>query len=195
MNVIFQKEKFFLASKSPRRKQLLEEAGFSFEVIPLDVDESYPAYLGLKNVPEYIAKKKARAGRKKIPDDGIVIAADSVVIHKSQIFEKPQSREEAVEMLQKLSGNQHLVVSGVCILKASREISFSSTTRVRFGNLSFEEINYYLDTYKPFDKAGSYGIQEWLGYCKVESIEGSYTNVMGLPMYELYHNLIRFIKA
>lgn len=190
----FQNEKIFLASKSPRRKQLLIEAGFTFEVIPIEADESFPESLEAEKVPEYIAKKKAEESKKSIPENAILITADCIVLFDNKILEKPKDREEAIDMIKSMSGKNHRVISGVSISKGQKELSFSVTTSVQFGILSQNEIEYYVDTYSPYDKAGSYGIQEWIGHCKVARIEGSYTNVMGLPMYELYLNLIALIE-
>jgi septum formation protein len=191
---LFEKENIFLASKSPRRSQLLKEAGFSFTVLKLDVDESFPEDLDSFKVPEYIARKKAIAGIAELSQDALVIAADCIVLFEGQILEKPKDRDDSIRMISSLSGKNHLVISGVCISKGNKNRSFSVTTKVSFGTLNLDEILYYVDTYQPFDKAGSYGIQEWIGHCKVQRIEGSYTNVMGLPMFELYQNLLDFIK-
>jgi septum formation protein len=188
---IFEK-KIILASQSPRRKQLMEQAGFSFTIHPLHIDESFPEDMDVYKVADYLAQKKARAGKHLLQGEEILITADSVVILEGRIYNKPESREEAVYMLKKLSGNMHEVMTGVCLLSREKERVFAGHSRVYMDALSAEEIDFYIEKYQPFDKAGAYGIQEWIGLCKIQRIEGTYANVMGLPTDLLYKNLIEF---
>ena len=181
--------KLILASASPRRQQLMKDAGFTFEVRLKNVEEKYPQELHCENVPEYLSKVKASAFREELKADEVLITADTVVCIHDRILGKPADRKEAISMLQELSGNRHLVVTGVSVTTRTEQLSFSSRTDVFFKRLSNEEIEFYVDTYKPFDKAGAYGIQEWIGYIGIERIEGSFYNVMGLPIQKLYETL------
>ena len=181
--------KLILASASPRRQQLMKDAGFTFEVRLKNVEEKYPQELHWENVPEYLSKVKASAFREELKADEVLITADTVVCIHDRILGKPADRKEAISMLQELSGNRHLVVTGVSVTTRTEQLSFSSRTDVFFKRLSNEEIEFYVDTYKPFDKAGAYGIQEWIGYIGIERIEGSFYNVMGLPIQKLYETL------
>lgn len=181
--------KLILASASPRRQQLMKDAGFTFEVWLKNVEEKYPQELHWENVPEYLSKVKASAFREELKADEVLITADTVVCIHDRILGKPADRKEAISMLQELSGNRHLVVTGVSVTTRTEQLSFSSRTDVFFKHLSNEEIEFYVDTYKPFDKAGAYGIQEWIGYIGIERIEGSFYNVMGLPIQKLYETL------
>ena len=179
-----------LASRSPRRSYLLEQAGIAFTTHPVDVEETYPKDLPKKEVAEYLAIKKARAARSLIrKKNDIVLAADSIVLLEDRIYGKPGSYEEAVETLRALSDNTHLVITGVCLLSRQREEAFSAHTKVSMEALRPDEITYYLDKYRPFDKAGAYAIQEWIGLCKISRIEGTYANVMGLPVDKVYAHL------
>ena len=181
--------KLILATASPRRQQLMKDAGFTFEVWLKNVEEKYPQELHWENVPEYLSKVKASAFREELKADEVLITADTVVCIHDRILGKPADRKEAISMLQELSGNRHLVVTGVSVTTRTEQLSFSSRTDVFFKRLSNEEIEFYVDTYKPFDKAGAYGIQEWIGYIGIERIEGSFYNVMGLPIQKLYETL------
>ena len=181
--------KLILASASPRRQQLMKDAGFTFEVRLKNVEDKYPQELHWENVPEYLSKVKASAFREELKADEVLITADTVVCIHDRILGKPADRKEAISMLQELSGNRHLVVTGVSVTTRTEQLSFSSRTDVFFKHLSNEEIIFYVDTYKPFDKAGAYGIQEWIGYIGIERIEGSFYNVMGLPIQKLYETL------
>ena len=181
-----------LASKSPRRSQLLREAGFEFSVHGLDVDESFPPEMPVEDVAEYLARRKALAGRHLIQDREILISADSVVILDGQIYNKPTDYADAFRMIRLLSGCQHTVITGVCLLGAEQERSFSDRSEVYFEGLSDEEIDHYIRRCQPFDKAGAYGVQEWIGLCKIRRIEGSYANVMGLPVHRVYAELKYF---
>lgn len=182
--------KIILASNSPRRKDLLAGLGLPFEVRVLKgIDESYPEDLPVSEVALHIARKKADAYRRIIQDDELVITADTVVVVGDEILGKPVDEEDAVRMLRLLSGRTHQVTTGVCLLTATQEYGFDVTTDVTFKVLSNEEISYYVSQYKPFDKAGAYGIQEWIGYIGVTSLQGSYYNVMGLPVQRIYNEL------
>ena len=181
-----------LASKSPRRSQLLREAGFDFRVLALDVDEDFPADMPVEEVAEYLARRKALAAAPALRPDEVILAADSVVILDGEIFNKPADYDEAFRMIRRLSGRQHTVVTGVCLLSAARECAFSGVSQVTFADLSDEEIDYYIRTCRPFDKAGAYGVQEWIGLCKITHIEGTYANVMGLPVDKVYAALQEF---
>ena len=181
-------KKIILASKSPRRKELLDLLDLNFKVEIPRVNEVYPENLEVINVAEYLANLKADAFT-NISSDTIVISADTVVILNEKILGKPKNKTESVKMLQSLSNRNHKVITGVCIKSKDKTISFSNTTKVFFKKLKSSEINYYIENYKPFDKAGSYGIQEWIGAIGINKIEGSYFNVVGLPINQLYKNL------
>ncbi len=184
--------KLILASKSPRRQQLLKEAGFDFVVKTLDTDESYPETLEVNAVASFLAKKKAEAFIPTLEDDEAVITADTVVILEDKILGKPKNHIEAKAMLKALSGQQHCVITGVCIASKSKTMVFDDTTLVHFRSLSEKEIDYYIEKYQPFDKAGAYGIQEWIGMIGIQKIEGSYFTVMGLPTHLVYEELEGF---
>ena len=185
--------KVILASNSPRRKELLAGLGMPFEVRVLqDIDESYPEDLPVAEVALHIAGKKADAYRAIVRDDELIITADTVVIVDDEILGKPVDEADAVRMLRLLSGRTHQVTTGVCLLTATQERRFAVTTDVTFKALSDEEIHYYVNTYKPFDKAGAYGIQEWIGYIGVTCLHGSYYNVMGLPVQRIYEAIRTF---
>ena len=182
-----------LASNSPRRRELLAGLGLDFEVKVLpDIAESYPDNLPATGVAGFIAREKAAPYRALIGESDLVITADTVVIVDEEVLGKPKDAEEARHMLQLISGRTHQVVTGVCLLTSDKEHSFSVTTDVTFKQLSDDEIAYYIEHYKPFDKAGAYGIQEWIGYVGVTSISGSYFNVMGLPVQRLWEELKKF---
>lgn len=185
--------KIVLGSNSPRRRELLAGLDIDFEVqvIP-GIDESYPCNLKAEEIPVYIAKKKAEAYLAAMPENELLITADTIVWTFDDILGKPKDREEAIAMLRKLSGHVHEVVTGVCITTKEKAVSFSASSAVCFAELDEDEIQYYVDKYHPFDKAGSYGIQEWIGYVAVEAINGSFYNVMGLPVRLLYEELKRF---
>jgi septum formation protein len=185
-------KKIILGSKSPRRQELLSGIGLEFIVRTKDTDESYPENLNPHDVPIHIAKNKANALTEDLDVNEIIICADTVVIVDKIILGKPNNEKEAKEMLQLLSGKTHLVTTGVVIGSSSKSISFATTTEVTFKDLSEKEIEYYVSNYSPFDKAGSYGIQEWIGFIGVTSIKGSYFNVVGLPIHEVYQQLTNF---
>ena len=182
--------RYILASNSPRRKELLAGLGLDFEVRVIDgIDESYPASLPASQVAQFIAEKKAQAYRASMASDELIITADTVVIVGSDILGKPKDEADAVRMLREISGRTHQVTTGVCLTTATRQRSFSVTTDVTFKQLSDAEIQHYVSTYRPFDKAGAYGIQEWIGYIGVTGLNGSYYNVMGLPVQRIYTEL------
>lgn len=181
-----------LASKSPRRQELLKAAGIEFTTIEIEVEEVYPDDMELENVPEFLARIKAEAAMSFLKEDQLILAADSVVIMNGEIYGKPGDREHAIEMISNLSGHKHLVITGVFLCDHHNGVGFSDYTYVWFDNISPEEIEYYVDQFKPFDKAGAYGIQDWIGWAKVSRIEGSYANVMGLPVQRVYEELIKW---
>ena len=182
-------EKIYLASGTPRRSELLKAAEIPFIKLEIDVEEVYSDELPPEEVPVYLAKLKAREALKKV-SDGIIITADTVVILDGHILGKPTDIADAKEMLSLLSNYAHDVISGVCIYSPNEKIAFANHTKVYLHPLTDEEINHYITKYQPFDKAGSYGIQEWLGWSKIHRIEGSYANVMGLPIDQVYHHLV-----
>lgn len=187
------KYRIILASNSPRRKELLAGLGVDYEVRTLpDVDESYPESLQRGDIPLYISRVKADAYKPMLQPDELMITADTIVWMDGMVLGKPRNRFGAIEMLRQLSGHTHQVFTGVTITTATRQHSFSVGTEVCFANLTDEEIVYYVDTYQPMDKAGAYGVQEWIGYIGVENIQGSYFNVMGLPVQRLYTELKKF---
>ena len=185
--------KVILASNSPRRKELLSGLDLKYEVKVLpDVDESFPPDMEKELVAQYISEKKAKAHSMLLADDKtLVITADTIVLLDGNIYGKPKDDSEAKQMLRELSGKTHKVISGVCLMTTKMQKSFSVESEVRFANISEDEIEYYVSKYKPLDKAGSYGIQEWIGYVAVEYISGSYFNIMGLPIQRLYQELKR----
>ena len=170
-----------LASQSPRRKQLLEWAEIEFDVIIAATDESYPENYTPAEIAIYIAQQKAEAVYRQAPDK-IIIAADTIVVWQNEIIGKPKDRQDAIYTLQKLSGNKHEVITGVVIKKAEHTISFSDVTTVVFHQLTTRQLEYYVDKYRPYDKAGAYAIQEWIGVVGIKSIQGDFYNVMGLPV-------------
>jgi septum formation protein len=182
------KRSLILASSSPRRQYLMKEAGFEFTVEKPDVDESFPPEMPVDEVARYLALKKAEYFRLRIQNE-IIVTADTVVILFNKILNKPQDRKEACDMLTSLSGRTHLVMTGVCILSKEREESFDDTTEVTFQSLTRDEIEFYVDHYKPYDKAGGYGAQDWIGMVAIKKISGSYFNVMGLPIHKVYEHL------
>jgi septum formation protein len=187
--------KFILASQSPRRKTLLEWAELPFEIIVSDIDESYPANLSIEQVPVFIAKNKAEAVKQKMiveqmdTKDTCIIAADTVVVLADAIIGKPIDKRDAINSLSKLSDKAHQVITGVVILFQDQEVAFSETTQVEFHDLTQAQIEFYVDQYKPYDKAGAYAIQEWIGVVGIKSIHGDFYNVMGLPVSKLIQKL------
>jgi len=186
--------RLLLASQSPRRRDLLRNAGFAFEAIDGgDTDELYPPCLKGREIPLYLARKKSDAFYRELINNEILITADTIVYQNDEVLLKPNSAEEAKRILRRISGNSHFVFTGICLRSSQKSVQFVASTEVRFGILSEEEINYYIQNYQPYDKAGAYGIQEWIGYVGVEEIRGSYFNVMGLPVHMLYRELEKFI--
>ena len=186
------KYKVILASNSPRRKELLAGLGVDYEVRTLpDVDESYPETLQGADIPLYIAKEKADAYVAMMQPGELMITADTIVWLDGKVLGKPQDKEDALQMLRTMSGRTHEVFTGVCITTTDWQRSFTAQTEVRFATLSEEEIAYYVDNFQPMDKAGAYGVQEWIGFIGVENISGSYYNIMGLPVQKLYRELLK----
>lgn len=183
------KLKIVLGSKSPRRQSLVKELGFEVEVRMKEVEEIYPDTLALVDVPEFLAKLKSEPLKSALKDNEVLLTSDTVVIHEGKLLGKPKNREDSIQMLKRLSNSSHTVVTGVSLNSTNKSYSFSSHTEVYFSEISDEDIIAYVDQYVPFDKAGSYGIQEWLGYIGVEKIEGCYYNVMGLPLHDTYKAL------
>ena len=188
--------RLLLASKSPRRRQLLTETGLPVECVSADVDEHVDSTIPPAEVAEYLARRKAAAfPHEKIDEDCVLVTADTTVVLDGRVLGKPADRDEALAMLHSLTGRQHTVYTGVCMRSQDDEVSFTESTEVHFRQLTDEEIAHYVDTCKPYDKAGAYGIQEWIGMVGVERIEGCYYNVMGLPVARLYETLCnRFLS-
>lgn len=189
----FKNYNFILGSNSPRRKEILKEIGLDFSVYPSNIDENFNKEMKLENIGVFLAEKKANAIKNELKENDILITADTTVIHNNELLSKPENTLEAKEMLNKLSGKSHKVITGVCLLSKNKKRTFSCETIVTFNNLEIKEIEFYINKFKPFDKAGSYGIQEWIGLIGIEKIEGSYTNVVGLPASMLYTKLKKFI--
>ena len=183
---------YILASKSPRRQQLLKSLGLNFQVKTKEVEESYPSNLTAHQIPEFLAEKKAGAFVNHLAENELLITADTVVIIKDKVLEKPTDYNDAVKMLTLLSGKQHQVITAVCLRTTQKTSVFSSLTNVEFKELSKNEIDYYITNFKPYDKAGAYGIQEWIGSIGIRYIEGSFYNVMGLPLQKLYEEIQKF---
>ena len=187
-----EKYKVILASGSPRRRELMAGLGVNYEVRILpDVDESYPDTLQGEEIPLYIAKEKADSYIPMMQPDELIITADTIVWLDGKVLGKPRDREDALQMLRTMSGRTHKVFTGVCITTTDWQRSFTAQTEVRFATLSEDEIIYYVDNFKPMDKAGAYGVQEWIGFIGVENISGSYYNIMGLPVQKLYRELLK----
>ena len=190
---IASKYSIVLASNSPRRKELLSGLDIPYTIVALpDVDESYPPTLAGEDIPLHISRKKSEAYRPFMASGTLLITADTIVWLDGKVYGKPSDVEEARQMLKTLSGKTHQVITGVTIRTQEKERSFAAVSEVTFASLTDEEIDYYLGRYHPYDKAGSYGVQEWIGYIGVENIRGSYFNVMGLPIQRLYRELIGF---
>jgi septum formation protein len=183
-----------LGSASPRRRELLSSLGLDFEVVDPDIEEECPPGIPPEETAVYLALEKAASLSIATGSHKILITADTIVLCDNTILPKPRGREEAVRFLRLLSGRRHSVITGVCISSGERRRTFSAETVVTFCEIDDEEIDYYVDTFKPYDKAGAYGIQEWIGFVAMERIEGSYFNVMGLPVNRLYRELKNFIK-
>ena len=186
--------RIILASRSPRRQQLLRELGLRFDVVIRDYLETCPENINGKDIALYLSREKASCFKNEISDNEIVITADTIVWCNNQVLGKPVDKGDAKRMIMELSGNTHEVITGVTLLSTRKEVTFSETTRVTFEVLSEEEISCYIERFKPYDKAGAYGIQEWIGIAACSRIEGSYFNVVGLPVQKLYKELKEFIR-
>jgi septum formation protein len=193
INKRFQDKRLILASASPRRQYLLKELGLDFEVLTPEVREEYPEGLTPEQIAVFLAELKAdNFDASRFQHDTILITADTIVSIGNEILGKPKNYREAVSMLEKLSGRKHDVITAVCLKSNSRQKTFHVRSSVYFKELSMEEIDYYIENFRPFDKAGSYGVQEWIGYIGISKIEGSFFNIMGLPVKELYEELLQF---
>ena len=188
----FPEYNYILASKSPRRQQLLNLLGLDFRVAVKDTEENFPSGMPKEEIPVYLARLKAEPFLSELQASDLLITADTIVWQNGEVLGKPSGNEEAREMLKNLSGNEHQVISGVCLTSPQKQTAFYAVTNVQFKVLSKKEIDHYISEYKPFDKAGAYGIQEWIGLIGITNIEGSFYNVMGLPIQKLYEKIIRF---
>lgn len=178
--------KIVLGSKSPRRQELIKELGFPFEIRTKEIEENFPSSLDSTEVAPYLAKLKAQPLIETLTVNELLLTSDTVVVHNNKVLGKPKNSEEAFNMLKNLSNNVHEVITGVHLESITMNKTFATTTKVHFSELSDEQIHFYINNYQPFDKAGSYGIQEWIGMIGVEKIEGCYYNVMGLPVHDVY---------
>lgn len=183
-----------LNSRSPRRKQLLEQMGFNVRLVKTQISETYPPNLTMEEIPIYLAEKKANAYKEVLGEKEILLCSDTIVFTNGKVLGKPESKEHAIFMLKNLSNKKHYVVSGCYLKNKTKALSFYEKTAVFFKNLSLQDIDYYVENYKPMDKAGSYGIQEWIGMIGIEKIEGNFYNVMGLPTVSLFENIQKLIK-
>ena len=186
--------RIILASKSPRRRELLKELGLKFEIASIDCPENYPPHLKGREIALYLAREKAGAFIEKVGDREIIITADTIVWCNGRVLNKPSDREDARRILREISDNTHEVITGVSLLTRGRQSTFYSSTNVTFRHLTDEEIDFYIDNFRPYDKAGAYGIQEWVGLAACSHMKGSYFNVMGLPVEQVYHELQKFIN-
>ncbi|MEJ8598017.1 Maf family protein [Riemerella anatipestifer] len=180
--------KLYLASQSPRRKELLSQLGFDFEIVSINCDEIYPKDLEIDEVAGYLSELKANAFR-PLSEGEVLLTADTIVTFDNKVLGKPKNETEAKKMLKNLSGNNHDVYTSVCIKTSSKTLTLTDKATVYFSHLTDEEISYYIENYKPYDKAGAYGIQEWLGMAKIEKLEGSFYTIMGLPTHLVYQQL------
>jgi septum formation protein len=193
INQRFEKYHLILASQSPRRQYLLKELGLKFEIMTTNIPELYPDNLTQEQIAVYLAEQKADSfDTSRLDAKALIISADTIVCIDDEILGKPGNYKEAVRMLLKLSGRKHEVITAVCLKTKSKRKTFSAISSVYFKELSMEEIEYYIENFQPFDKAGGYGIQEWIGYIGISKIEGSYFNIMGLPVKEFYEELLKF---
>lgn len=191
---VFKDVIILLASKSPRRRALLKELGVKVEIVePLHTNEDFPSHLQGHEIPIFLAKEKAKACPPIQSNSEILLTADTIVWLNGEVVGKPENRNEALDMLRKLSGNVHEVYTGVCLTSQQKQVTFYDVAKVYFKELSDFEIDFYLDQFKPYDKAGAYGIQEWIGFIGIDKIEGSYFNVMGLPVHKVYQEILKFI--
>jgi len=183
---------YILASKSPRRQELLHSLGIEFVVITNEVEENYPDILTKEEIPVFLAELKAKHFKNQLNENNLLITADTIVWLNGEVIGKPENKNEAIKTLQKLSAQENQVISGVCLTSIHKQKSFFSISNVRFKKLSLSEIEYYVSEFNPIDKAGAYGIQEWIGYIGITHIEGSFYNVMGLPVQQLYSEIQNF---
>ena len=191
----FEKYNIILASKSPRRQQLLAGMNIPFTTLIKDVDESFDKSMPVGEVAGYLSLKKALAFKtEELSNNFLLITADTIVVIDNEVLNKPIDRDDAIAMLIRLSGHNHKVITGVSLRDAKEIVTFTEESEVHFVSLTTAEIEYYVDEYKPYDKAGSYGIQEWIGYVAIESVRGSFFNVMGLPTHRLYREIVNFVK-
>lgn len=190
---LLSKYNIILGSASPRRKELLQEIGLEFKIKTTDKDEKHPNDIDDNKIAEFLAKQKSSFLSEDLKDNELLITADTIVSFNNQLLHKPINKDSAFQTLSKLSGNTHKVITGVCIKTKQKEVVFSTTTKVIFNQISDKEINFYINNYNPFDKAGAYGIQDWIGQIGIKKIEGSYSNVVGLPTSELYEHLKSFV--
>lgn len=186
-------KKIILASQSPRRKQLLQWAEVDFEIYVKETDESFPADMPVIDVPVHIARNKALAVKNDLDPGHLIISADTVVVLDNEIIGKPKDRDDAVNILTRLSGHTHTVITGVCLMNGDTDFSFADSTSVTFHELTREQLEYYVDHYKPYDKAGAYAIQEWIGVVGIRSVQGDFYNVMGLPVSRVIQEMKRFV--
>jgi len=192
LNEKFKNHKIILASGSPRRQQFLKELDIDFEIRLKEIEEIYPNHLQAEEITDFLSKLKASAFENDLQDNEVLITSDTIVWLENKALGKPSDASQAVKMLTEMSGKTHKVITSVCIKTRQKELVFHDETLVTFAKLTLKEIEYYLNNYKPFDKAGSYGIQEWIGLVAIEKIEGSYANVVGLPTHKLYKELMNF---
>lgn len=192
LNEKFKNHRIILASGSPRRQQFLKELDIDFEIQLKDIEEIYPEHLQAEEITNFLAKLKASAFEENLQKNDILITSDTIVWLNNKALGKPKDYDDAFEMITEMSGKIHKVITSVCIKNTEKEVVFYDETLVTFAKLSSDEIKYYLNNYKPFDKAGSYGIQEWIGLVAIEKIEGSYANVVGLPTHKVYQELVKF---
>ena len=193
LNKLLQQYNVILGSASPRRKELLSDIGIEFSIQTTDKEEEYPSTLKEERIAEFLAQQKSEFLSENQKNTDLLITADTIVSYESEVLNKPQNKEQAFNILNKLSGNTHKVITGVCIKSIKKEVIFSVTTMVTFRKLSPKEIGHYINNFNPFDKAGGYGIQDWIGKIGIQRIDGSYSNVVGLPTKELYEQLKLFI--
>lgn len=187
---MIQHKEIILASQSPRRQDLLKQLGVQFDIQVLGIDETYPPQLDARKVPEYLARLKSDPFNGKINSDQLVITSDTVVIIDGKILGKPSDETDALSMIMELSNKTHIVTTGVCLSFHDRKVSFSNSSEVEFDEISEAEARHYIETFKPLDKAGAYGVQEWIGMARIKKINGCYYNIMGLPLNALYKSLI-----
>ncbi len=189
---ILKGKKLILASASPRRQELIKGLDIPFETRVVEVEENYPPDLSNTEIPEYLARLKASAYKNNLLPDEVVVTSDTIVLFNNELLTKPKDKVQAIKMLRKLSGQMHKVFTSICVTSLTKQVCITDKSKVYFKKLDEDEINYYVENYNPYDKAGGYGIQDWLGFIAIEKIEGSYYNIMGLPTHRLYETLKQF---